>query len=171
MVFNRIKHKFARIREEGEVGLILFLTAGFPDLETTEQMIPALIDAGADGIEIGIPFSDPLADGATIQASSFHALEQGVSIKDCLGLVSRLRSKVPETPLILFGYYNPIFVYGLGKFGVDAQLAGVDGLIVPDLPIEEAGPLNNECKSTGIDLIQLLTLHVNICLICHDLER
>ncbi len=157
MFLNRIKHRFAKIKEEGEVGLLLFLTAGFPDLETTEKMIPALIDAGADGIEIGVPFSDPLADGATIQASSFHALEQGVSIRDCLDLVTRLRPKIPEAPLILFGYYNPIFVYGLENFGRDAQLAGVDGLIVPDLPIEEAGPLNNECRSTGMDLIQLLT--------------
>ena len=157
MFLNRIKHRFAKIKEEGEVGLLLFLTAGFPDLETTEKMIPALLDAGADGIEIGVPFSDPLADGATIQASSFHALEQGVSISDCLDLLTRLRPKIPEAPLILFGYYNPIFAYGLENFGRDAQLAGVDGLIVPDLPIEEAGPLNNECRSTGMDLIQLLT--------------
>ena len=171
MFFNRIKHKFAKIREEGKVGLLLFLTAGFPDLETTEKMIPALIDAGADGIEIGVPFSDPLADGATIQASSFHALEQGVSLKDCLDLVSRLRKKIPETPLILFGYYNPIFAYGLEDFGRDAQLAGVDGLIVPDLPIEEAEPLNSQCKFTGMDLIQLLTptsTEERIRMVCRD---
>ena len=118
---DRIKQKFAYLKAQRKTGLILYLTAGFPDLDATEELIPALVEAGADGIEIGVPFSDPLADGTTIQASSSHALQQGVSLRDCVDLVQRIRPKVPETPLILMGYYNPILSFGLKDFCQEAQ--------------------------------------------------
>ena len=156
MTTDRIKKKFAHIKAQRKTGLILYLTAGFPDLDATEELIPALVEAGADGIEVGVPFSDPLADGATIQASSFHALQQGVTLRDCVDLVQRLRPKVPETPMILMGYYNPIFSFGLKDFCQEAQRATVDGLIVPDLPVEESGPLLEQCRAHGIHLIPLL---------------
>ena len=156
MASNRIQHKFAQIKAQQRTGLFLFLTAGFPDLEATEQLIPALVEAGADGIEIGVPFSDPLADGATIQASSFHALRQGVTLKDCVDLVARLRPKIPDTPLVLMGYYNPIYSFGLQPFCHAAADAGLDGLIVADLPAEESDPLLKLCRPLGLDLIPLL---------------
>ena len=98
MVSNRIQSKFAQIKADQRTGLVLFVTAGFPDMHTTEDLIPALVEAGADAVEIRVPFSDPLADGATIQASSFHALGQGITLRDCIDLVSRLRFKIPDTP-------------------------------------------------------------------------
>ena len=156
MAIDRIKAKFAQIKAEQRTGLILFLTAGFPDLHATQELVPALIEAGADAIELGVPFSDPLADGATIQASSFHALGQGTTLRNCVDMVGDLRPRVPETPLILMGYYNPIFRLGLSGFCDAAQRAGVDGLIVPDLPMEEAAPLLDQCRPRGIHLIPLL---------------
>ena len=156
MGIDRIKQKFSQIKKEGRTGLILFLTVGYPDIQTTRELIPALVEAGADAIELGVPFSDPLADGATIQASSFHALRQGTSIRDCLKTVEDLRQEVPETPLILMGYYNPIFQFGLTDFCNTAHSVGVDGLIVPDLPIEEAEPLHDQCRPKGIHLVPLL---------------
>jgi tryptophan synthase alpha chain len=156
MPADRIKQKFDQIKVENRTGLILFLTAGFPDMEASRSLAPALVEAGADAIEIGVPFSDPLADGATVQASSFQALKQGVTLQACLDLVAELRPKVPDTPLILMGYYNPIYRYGLGGFCKAAQEATVDGIIVPDLPVEEAGPLLEECRRHNIHLIPLL---------------
>ena len=153
---DRIKEKFATIKKAGRPGLIVFLTAGFPDREATLELVPALAAAGADGIELGVPFSDPLAEGPTIQESSFRALQQHVTLGDCLTLVEQLRGRVPDTPLILMGYYNPIYSYGLRRFGRDAKRVGVDGIIVVDLPQEEAGPLARECASSGIHIIPLL---------------
>ena len=156
MVSNRIQSKFAQIKAEQRTGLVLFVTAGFPDMQTTEELVPALVEAGADAVEIGVPFSDPLADGSTIQASSFHALKQGVTLKDCIDLVSRLRLKVPNTPLILMGYYNPIYSFGLKSFCNEAADAQLDGIIVADLPTEESEPLLKLCRPAGLDLIPLL---------------
>ena len=156
MVSNRIQSKFAQIKADRRTGLVLFVTAGFPDMQTTEELIPALVEAGADAVEIGVPFSDPLADGATIQASSFHALGQGVTLRDCIDLVSRLRMKIPDTPLILMGYYNPIYSFGLENFCEAAADAQLDGIIVADLPTEESKPLRKRCKEVGLDLIPLL---------------
>lgn len=153
---DRIEEKFAAIKKAGRPGLIIFLTAGFPDLEATRELAPALAAAGADAIELGIPFSDPLAEGPTIQESSFRALEQGVTLKDCLGLVEQLREQTPDTPLILMGYYNPVYAYGVDRFAQDAQGAGVDGLIVVDLPHQEMGPLAVQCAPRGIHIIPLL---------------
>ena len=153
---DRIKEKFASIEKEGRPGLILFLTAGFPDREATLELVPELVEAGADAIELGIPFSDPLAEGPVIQESTFRALEQGITLEDCLGMVDQLREQVPDTPLILMGYYNPIYSYGLARFAEEAQRVGVDGIIVVDLPHEEAGPLAAQCAPRGIDIIPLL---------------
>lgn len=141
---------------ERRTALFVYLTAGYPDLVTTRELIPALVAAGADAVEIGIPFSDPMADGATIQESTFHALKQNVNVQDCLDIVRDLRDKIPNTPLILMGYYNPLFNYGLEEFCREASSSGVDGLIVPDLPADESQPLLNHCQITGIDLVPLL---------------
>jgi tryptophan synthase alpha chain len=153
---DRISAKFQAIKSEGRPGLIMFLTVGFPDLAATRELVPVLVQAGADIIELGIPFSDPLAEGPVIQESSFRALEQGVSLKDCLRLVEELREQVPDTPLVLMGYYNPILSYGLEPFAAECQRVGVDGLIVVDLPHEEAGPLARQCAPRGIPIVPLL---------------
>ncbi len=156
MTRDRISEKFAAIKNEGRTGLILFLTAGFPDLEATRELIPALVAAGADAVELGVPFSDPLAEGPVIQESSFRALEQGVTLQDCIDLVSDLREQVPDTPLILMGYYNPIYSYGQARFARECHRVGVDGVIVVDLPHEEVAPLAKVCAPLGIHIIPLL---------------
>ena len=156
VVQDRLAQKFSQIDSEGRTGIILFLTAGFPDMNTTLELVPALAQAGADCIELGVPFSDPLAEGLTIQASSSHALRNGVTLDSCIKLVDRLRNQVPDTPLILMGYYNPILSYGPARFGEEAQRAGVDGVIVPDLPADESGPLRKECEPRGIHIIPML---------------
>ena len=144
------------IKLRKKVGLFPFLTVGFPDLEATLELVPALAEAGADGFELGVPFSDPLADGATIQNSSFKALEQGVTLQSCLDVVKALRTKVPKTPLVLMGYYNPIFQYGIDRFAASAAAVGLDGVIVADLPPDESGPLLQACISKNVSLIYLL---------------
>jgi tryptophan synthase alpha chain len=156
MATDRIAERFARLREEGRTGLILYVTAGFPDIDATLELVPALADAGADLIELGVPFSDPLADGPTIQESSFHALRNGVTLEGCLGLVERLRKRDQTTPIALFGYYNPVLRYGVEAFARRARESGVDGVIVPDLPPDEAGPLLDACRPHGVHLIPLL---------------
>ena len=107
---------FETVREQKGPGLIVFVTAGFPDMEATLELVPALVAAGADAVEIGVPFSDPLAEGPVIQESSFKALQNGTSLEDCLNAAETLREKIPETPVILMGYYNPIHTYGLVPF-------------------------------------------------------
>ena len=156
MTGDRIAQKFNQLEGEGRTGLILFLTVGCPDLEATLELVPSLVEVGADCIELGVPFSDPLADGATIQASSFQALGNGVTLDSCIGLVNTLRDLVPDTPLVLMGYYNPILSYGLAKFGDESFRAGVDGVIVADLPSDESGPLLEVCSPNGIHIIPLL---------------
>jgi len=156
MAPDRIAEKFRQIKEQGRTGLVLFLTAGCPDLESTQELVPALAEAGADCIELGVPFSDPLAEGPTIQASSYQALQNGVTLHNCIQLVAALRPQVPDTPLILMGYYNPILSYGLDSFAQYASEAGLDGVIVADLPPDEAGPLTERCQPVGIHVIPLL---------------
>ena len=153
---GRIEETFAAIEREGRTGLVVFLTAGFPDRQATLDLVPKLVAAGADLVELGVPFSDPLAEGPTIQESSFRALQEQVSLGDCVKMAEELRGQVPDTPLILMGYYNPIYRYGLAPFAQDAQRAGVDGLIVVDLPQFEAGPLADECAPRDIPIIPLL---------------
>lgn len=137
--------------------LVLFLTAGFPDLETTEALIPELEAAGADVLELGVPFSDPIADGPTIQAASQKALQAGTTLEKILAMVSRLRKKV-QMPIILFGAYNPFFHYGLDKLVQRAREVGVDGFLIPDLPIEESGEMEAACKKEELALVQLAAL-------------
>ena len=153
---DRIEATFKRLKDEGRTGLIAFLTVGFPDVDATMELVPAIVEAGADLVELGVPFSDPLADGATIQRSSQVALRNGVTLATCLQLCGRLRTRVPLVPLILMGYYNPILAYGLDRFAGDAVAAGADGVIVPDLPPEEAGPLLLACRSHGLQVAFLL---------------
>ena len=153
---ERINQMFASVRERERPGLIVFLTAGFPDMEATLELVPALAAAGADAIELGVPFSDPLGDGPVIQQSSFRALQNGVTTADCLRAVETLRDRVPDTPLVLMGYYNTVFSYGLSPFAAECQRVGVDGLITVDLPGVESGPLAVECDVRDISLIPLL---------------
>ena len=144
------------VRVQKRPGLIVFVTAGFPDMDATLELVPALVAAGADAVELGVPFSDPLGDGPVIQESGFLALQNGTSLEDCLTAAETLREKIPDTPLILMGYYNPIYTYGLAPFAQRCQDAGVDGLIAVDLPGFEAAPLTAECRSRDISVIPLL---------------
>ena len=151
----RIRRMFDTVREQKRPGLIVFLTAGFPDMEATLELVPALVAAGADAVELGVPFSDPLAEGPVIQESSFRALQNGTSLGDCLNAAAVLRDEMPETPLILMGYYNPIYILGVDAFAAEAQAAGVDGLIIVDLPPEEVDELWQPARAAGIDFIFL----------------
>jgi tryptophan synthase alpha chain len=153
---GRIEAAFARLKEEGRTGFIPFLTVGYPDVESTLRLVPALAEGGATLVELGVPFSDPLADGPTIQKATFHALGQGVTPVVCLEVVRKLRSSGVDVPVVLMGYYNPILAYGLEEFTRDAAEAGVDGLIVVDLPPEESLPLRDACVASGLRLIYLL---------------
>ena len=153
---ERIEQMFARVRERQRPGLVVFLTAGFPDLDATLELVPAMVEAGADAVEIGVPFSDPLAEGPVIQQSSFLALQNGVTAQDCLDVVDSLRGRVPDAPLILMGYYNPIYSFGVTRYAQECQRVGVDGLIAVDLPGSESGFLAEQCGERGISLIPLL---------------
>ncbi len=152
---NRIDETFARLKKEGKRALIPFITAGDPDFATTRELAWEFERRGADLLELVVPFSDPLADGKTIQRASQRALEKGASLKRILGLAEEVRHFC-SIPLILMSYYNPILKYGLVEFARDARLAGLDGLIVPDLPPEEAGPLMDANDARGIDTIFLI---------------
>jgi len=153
---TRITRRFARLREQGRGGLVTFLTAGDPDAETAMALLNGLPAAGADIIELGMPFSDPMADGPSIQASSQRALAAGQTMKQTLAMVTAFRERDAETPVVLMGYYNPIYVYGVDAFLADAKIAGVDGLIVVDLPPEEKDELCLPAKAAGIDFIFLV---------------
>ena len=144
------------MKAEQRTGLVAFVTVGYPDVESTLSFIPALIEGGADVIELGIPFSDPLAEGPTIQRSSFHALQAGITPTICLEVASKLREQGVEAPLVPMGYYNPLLAYGLDAFMRDAASAGVDGLIVVDLPPEESAAARDACLTNNIRLIYLL---------------
>ncbi|HST86898.1 MAG TPA: tryptophan synthase subunit alpha [Ktedonobacterales bacterium] len=146
---------FARARAERRVALIPYVMAGYPDLATGEALAVAFGQAGADLIEIGVPFSDPLADGATVQHASQIALEQGMTLAGALELAGRVSAQA-ATPLVLMTYYNPIFSYGIEHFCTAAKAAGVAGLIVPDLPAEEADPLLRAARECGIALVFLV---------------
>ncbi len=133
-----------------------YLTLGYPDPETSLACVQAAAEAGADVIELGVPFSDPLADGPAIQRSTQVALENGVTVAKCLEMTAELRRRGVAAPLLLMGYYNPIFAYGLARFAGDAASAGADGFIVPDLPLEEADELESECHKHRLSLIYML---------------
>lgn len=153
---NRIDVRLKELREAGETALAPFVTIGFPDIETSEDLVEVIAQSGGDMLELGIPFSDPLADGLTVQKASFRALENGVSVTTSLEVLRRLRGRGVEAPLIFMGYFNPFLRYGTERFVGDAAEAGLDGIIVPDLPPEEAGPFKELCESRGIYLVPLL---------------
>ncbi|MEX1255476.1 MAG: tryptophan synthase subunit alpha [Dehalococcoidia bacterium] len=153
---SRITQALLRARAEGRVGLVAFLTAGFPDAEATPGLVRALVAGGADAIELGLPFSDPLADGVSVQRASFQALQRGMTTTRFLALVKQIRNEGVVIPLVVMTYYNPILAYGRDGFIRDAVAAGIDGLIPVDVPPEEAGELVAQCRAAGLDLIPLL---------------
>lgn len=152
---SRIASAFRRLHKLNETALIPYVTVGYPSLDITRQLLPVIGRQGADLIELGVPFSDPMADGATVQRASHAALENGVSLADCLSVAADAR-RTNEIPLLFMSYYNPIHAYGLEKLAAGCAASGVDGLIVPDLPPEEAGELRAACQASGIDLIFLV---------------
>lgn len=154
---NRIKSTFEKLKLNNEKGLGIFLTAGDPNFETSLNLIEKLPENGVDFIEIGMPFSDPMADGPTIQMSSQRALKSGMNLEKCLNIVKIVRKKNEHTPIILMGYYNPIYVYGKEKFVNEAINSGVDGLIVVDLPPEEDEELHNYSEKNNLSFIRLVT--------------
>ncbi len=154
---DRINERFAALASQGRAGLVTFFTAGDPDLETSAEILLGLPEAGADIIELGMPFSDPMADGPAIQASSLRALKSGHNMIKTLELVRRFREVDDATPLVLMGYYNPIYIYGNQRFLADAKQAGVDGLIIVDLPPEEDNELCLPARDAGLHFIRLAT--------------
>lgn len=142
-------------QKSGHKGLLAYVTVGYPSIEATLKVVPLLAENGCDIVELGIPFSDPLADGATIQRASFQALQNGVTTSRCLEVAAQLQEKV-SVPLVFMGYYNPITHYGVEAFCRACNNAGVSGLIVPDLPPEEGGELEDVAGKEGLDLIYLL---------------
>jgi len=153
---GRIEACFARLREEGRAGLFPFVAAGDPDLAFTRRLLPALVKAGADGFEIGVPFSDPLADGPTIQRASMRSLAAGTRLRAVIGLVGEVRGEIADCPLVLMTYYNPIIAMGVDDFVRRAAGAGVDAVIVPDLPPEEAGDMIRAMGDCPIEPIFML---------------
>lgn len=151
---TRIDQVFRRLQDMGEKALIPFITAGDPDLETTRLLALEIAARGADLLEIGIPFSDPLADGPTIQAASSRAVEGGVHFADVLELAGKIRQQ-SDIPLIIMGYYNPILQYGLERAAAEAARQGVDGFIIPDLPPEEAEPWRQAAQAAGVATVFL----------------
>lgn len=152
----RIAAAFEAVRREQRAALMPYFTLGYPDRQTSLAIVTAIAQAGADLIELGIPFSDPLADGPTIQRSTQIALEAGANLAGCLEMVAELRRINVVQPLILMGYFNPILAYGLERFVAQAAEAGADGFIVPDLPPEEAGEMEAACRAHGLALVYLV---------------
>jgi tryptophan synthase alpha chain len=153
---HHISSAFDVARKEGRPALMPYFTLGFPTQSASVQIVSTIARAGADLIELGISFSDPLADGPTIQHSTQVALEHGMSVRHCLEMVAQLRLSGVSQPLLLMGYYNPILSYGVGRFVAEAAQVGADGLIVPDLPPEEAGELENHCRASQLALVFLV---------------
>lgn len=151
---TRITRRFATLRDHGELGLVAYLTAGDPALEATERFVLAMAEAGADVIELGVPFSDPLADGPTIQRASERALRNGTTLAGVIELVKKLRQKT-EVALVLFSYYNPVLQMGLEKFAETAAAAGADGALITDLTPEEAGEYRQAVRARGLDTVFL----------------
>jgi len=152
---SRITPTFAALRARGEAAFVPYFTAGDPDLATTRELVLAAVDLGADLIELGVPFSDPMADGPVLQRAAARALAGGVTLHHVLGLVADLRREI-SVPVVLFGYYNPLFRYGVDAIARDAAAAGADGFICVDLPFEEAADLRAAAGRAGMDLIALL---------------
>src|SRR6478672_7831401 len=149
---TRIEKRFAALKKEGRAALVTFTMAGDPDYDTSLAVAKALPKAGADIIELGMPFTDPMADGPAIQAAGLRALKAGETLARTLASVRRFRAQDADTPLVLMGYYNPVYQYGVERFAADAKAAGVDGLIIVDLPPEEASELAQPARAAGLDL-------------------
>lgn len=156
MGWQRLESQLRERTRRGLVGFVPYLTVGYPDLASTAALVRMLEDAGADAVELGVPFSDPLADGPTIQRASFHALKQGVTFNRCLETAASVRAAGAKVPLVFMSYYNPLLAHGLEATAKDAAQAGVDGFIVPDLPTEEAGPFLAACEAQRLALVPLL---------------
>jgi tryptophan synthase alpha chain len=156
-VTTRIDARFAELAKQGRSAFVTFLMAGDPDPKTSIDILKALPKAGADVIEIGMPFTDPMADGPSIQAAGLRALKAGMTLRKTLEMVRGFRKDDNTTPLVLMGYYNPIYIYGVDKFLVDAKSAGVDGLIIVDLPPEEDTELCIPAMKAGLNFIRLAT--------------
>ena len=154
---NRIDRRFAALAAEGRAGFVAYVMAGDPDPATALEIVRGLPGAGADLIELGMPFTDPMADGPAVQASSQRALRAGASLRRTLDIVREFRERDRDTPIILMGYYNPIYIYGVDAFLADAREAGVDGLIVVDLPPEEDAELCRPALAAGVSWIRLAT--------------
>ena len=154
---SRLAARFAKLKKEGRSAFIPFLSAGDPDFDTSLAMLEQLPAAGADVIELGMPFTDPMADGPAVQASSVRALKSGATMAKVLKMVEKFRKTDKTTPIVLMGYYNPIHAHGTARFAKDVAAAGVDGLIVVDLPIEEDEVLRMPAKAQGVDLIRFVT--------------
>jgi len=153
---GRIEEALEAARAAGRVGLVAYITAGYPERNSTPELVRALVAGGVDAIELGLPFSDPMADGVSIQRSTFRALQNGVTARSVLELVRQLRREGVVIPLIVMTYYNPILAYGQDAFVRDAVAAGMDGLIAVDVPPDEAQELAARCRSDGLDFIPLL---------------
>lgn len=153
---SRFEAMFARLADEGRSAIMPYITAGDPTLTWTERLVDALVGAGADAIELGVPYSDPLADGPTVQAAGQRALASGTTVEQIFGLVARLHQRHVQTPIALLVYYNCIFRWGEARFVEAAKASGVDALIVPDLPPEEAETLQALTEDAGVDLVYLL---------------
>ena len=154
---TRIDRRFAELKQQGRAALVTFITAGDPDPDTSLDILKSLPAAGADILELGMPFTDPMADGPAVQASSQRALRAGQTLAKCLAMVRALRARDDATPLVLMGYYNPIYVYGVPRFLAEAKAVGVDGLIVVDLPPEEDAELCIPALEAGLNFIRLAT--------------
>ena len=154
---SRIEKRFAQLRREGRAGLVAYLSAGDPDPDTSLALFQGAAEAGADLIEIGMPFSDPMADGPSIQTAGQRALKAGMTLRKTLDMVRRLRERDNDTPFVLMGYYNPIYRYGPDAFARDAAAAGVDGAIIVDLPPEEDEELAGPARAAGLDVVRLAT--------------
>jgi tryptophan synthase alpha chain len=154
---TRIDARFAELKQQRRAGLVTFITAGDPDPMTCSEILRALPAAGADIVELGMPFTDPMADGPAVQASSQRALKAGQTLAHTLDMVRAFRAQDAATPIVLMGYYNPVYVYGVERFLIDAKTAGVDGLIVVDLPPEEDDELCLPALAAGLNFIRLAT--------------
>jgi tryptophan synthase alpha chain len=157
LLMSRIKPTWEHLAASNRRALILYLTIGFPQRESALELVPQLIEAGADMIELGVPFSDPIAEGVTIQRATQQALKNLVNTPYCLETARTLRERGVEVPLLFMGYLNPVLQYGVERFCADAEVAGVDGIILPDLPPEESEELQAACRAHSLDLIMFLS--------------
>jgi tryptophan synthase alpha chain len=156
-VTDRVAARFEACRAEGRAALVTFVTAGDPDPASSARLLRALVAGGADIVELGMPFTDPMADGPVIQAGNLRSLAAGTTLVQVLDLVRAFRTEDAATPVVLMGYMNPLFAYGVDRFAVDAAAAGIDGLIVVDVPPEEADELYGPLRASGLHLVRLAT--------------